>query len=86
MFSTTMIAIVSLRSAALAATLAGDAKTAAALHLVADSIAAGQATDAHLALVAEKLKERDLTQLDWTDVTDRINADRARLHADPPGE
>lgn len=74
------IAVVALRSSALAATLAGDVRTAAALHLVADSIAAGKATDEHLKLVADKLAERDVTQLDWDDVLARIASDRDRLH------
>lgn len=75
-----VLAIIALRSAALAATLAGRPQQAAALYALADSIEAGRAVDAHMAEVADKLKSRDLTDDDWADVTSRIDADAARLH------
>lgn len=76
-----LIALVTIRGAALALLVAGDTKTSNALYLVADAIEAGKATDDHMRLVADKLKERDLTQVDWDDVLQRIEADHARLHA-----
>lgn len=75
------IGLIALRSAALALNLTGDTKTSNALYLVSDAIEAGKATDEHMALVAEKLKERDITQVDWDDVLQRIETDHARLHA-----
>lgn len=76
----TIIALLSLRAAALAATLAGQASTGNALYALADLVESGRATDAHLAEVAEKLKSRELTDADWDDVRARIEADAARLH------
>lgn len=76
------IALVSIRSAALALTIAGDTKTSNSLYLVADAIEAGMATDEHMQLVADKLKERDLTQADWDDVLQRIEDDHNRLQDD----
>lgn len=80
--NSTLIALLSLRAAALAASLAGSASTARALYASADLIESGRATDEHMALVAAKLKERDLTDADWADVATRIEADSARLHQD----
>lgn len=75
------ILLVSLRSAALAVDLAGRSSTADALYGVADAVEAGKATDEHMALVAEKLKSRDITDADWNDVMGRIEADSARLQS-----
>jgi hypothetical protein len=73
--------ILTLRSTALAAELAGRPQQAAALRALADSIQAGRAVDAHMAEVAEKLKDGgSATEADWADVYARIDADRARLH------
>jgi ribosomal protein L12E/L44/L45/RPP1/RPP2 len=74
-----IIGVVALRAAALALAIAGDTVSAAKLHLVADAIEAGKATDEHMKLVADKLKERDVTQADWDDVLTRIESDHARL-------
>lgn len=74
-----VIGIVALRAAALALAVAGDSATSAKLHLVADAIEAGKATDDHMRLVADKLKERDVTAADWDDVIARIDADHSRL-------
>lgn len=75
------IALITIRSAALALLTAGDTKTSNALYLVADAIEAGKATDEHMRTVADKLKERDLSSLDWDDVLQRIETDHARLHS-----
>lgn len=77
--SLSIIGVVALRAAAAALAIAGDTKTSGSMHAVADAIEAGKATDEHLALVAQKLKERDLTQVDWADVHQRIEDDHARL-------
>ena len=78
----TILAIISLRSAALAATLAGQVATAAALYALADLAESGVNVDAHMATVAAKLKEREINDADWQDVQARIEADASRLHAD----
>ncbi len=75
----TIIALLAVRSAALAATLAGRASTGNALYALADLVESGRATDAHMAEVAEKLKNRELTDADWADVHARIAEDAARL-------
>lgn len=74
--------LIALRSAALAVDLSGRATTADSLYGVADAIEAGKATDDHMALVAAKLKERNVTDADWAEVMLRIESDSARLHTD----
>ena len=76
-----ILAVISLRAAALAATLAGRTSTASALYSLADLIESGHAVDAHMAEVAATLKDRELTDSDWSDVANRIHADSARLHS-----
>lgn len=73
------LAIVGLRAAALALLVAGDTRSSERLYTLADLVEAGKATDDHMALVAEKLKQRELTDADWDDVMSRINADSAGL-------
>lgn len=75
-----ILALIAIRSTALTLTLTGDTKGSNTLYLIADAIEAGRATDEHMRLVAEKLKERDLTKIDWDDVLLRIEVDHARLH------
>lgn len=76
-----LLAIIALRSAALAASLAGRPSQADALYAAADLLASGQAVDAHMQTVADKLGERELTEADWVDVRARIQADADRLHS-----
>ena len=76
-----LLAVVSLRAAALAASLAGRSSVASALYSLASLVESGIAVDAHLAEVAQKLKDRELTDADWSDVANRIHADAARLQA-----
>lgn len=76
-----IIAVITLRAAALAATLAGRSSTGSALYSLANLIESGQAVDAHMAEVATKLKDRTLTDADWSDVANRIHADAARLQS-----
>lgn len=78
----TLLAVVSVRAAALAASLAGRSSTASALYSLADVIESGIAVDAHLGEVAAKLKDRTLTDTDWSELANRIHADAARLHSD----
>lgn len=73
--------LIALRSAALAASLTGKTPAADALYALADSIEAGRATEAHMQMVADKLKERELTEEDWDDLARRIAEDRDRLHS-----
>jgi hypothetical protein len=73
------LAVIGLRAAALALLVAGDVKTSDRLYLLADLVEAGRATDEHMALVAEKLKSRELTEADWDDVFARIEADFGTL-------
>lgn len=81
-----LLAMIGLRAAALGLTLSGQSKVAGSLYLLADTIAAGQATDLHLKTIAEKLAQRDLTDEDWDDVAARIEADSARLQAGAPDD
>lgn len=77
----TILAVITLRAAALAATLAGRSSTASALYSLADLTESGIAVDAHMAEVAAKLKDRTLTDADWSDVANRIHADSTRLQS-----
>lgn len=80
------LAVIGLRSAALAIDLAGRATTADSLYRLADLIDAGKATDDHMALVAERLKAHNIGTADFEDVIARIEADSAALQATkPPG-
>lgn len=74
------IALISLRSAALAAALAGHVRASNALYASADAIEAGIATDADMQRVADLLKSRKPTDADWDDLEARLVADQARLH------
>jgi len=74
------LAIIGLRAAALSLLLAGDEKSSQRLHTLADLVEAGKATDEHMAAVAEKLRARSLTDADWDELFQRIDADRDRLH------
>lgn len=75
-----LLALISLRSAALAAELAGRPTLASALRSSAALIESGQATEAHMAEVAAKLKERELTDTDWSEVANRLHAAATDLH------
>lgn len=76
-----ILLLVGIRAAALALNIAGDTRSADRLYAAADAYEAGTMTDAHMAIVAEKLKLRSLTAEDWNDVDRRIAEDRARLHS-----
>lgn len=73
------LALVGLRAAALALELQGQDKSAGTLFVLADAVEAGKNVDVHMKGVAEKLKDRSLTDEDWADVNARIEADSARL-------
>lgn len=75
------LVLVGLRGTALALDLQGQSKSASLLYTLADAAEAGEAVDAHMAMIAEKLKQRPSTDADWKDVIERIEADRARLHS-----
>lgn len=75
------LAIIGLRAAGLALVLAGDKRSSDRLYTLADLVEAGKATDDHMQLVAEKLKNREITDADWDDVMARIDADSARLQS-----
>lgn len=75
------IALVSVRSTALAADLAGRGILADQLYTFADALEAGRATEEHMKLVAEKLKTRAITDADMAEVMARIDADSAELRA-----
>lgn len=76
-----IIALVSLRTTALAADLAGRGTLADQLYSFADAVDAGRATEEHMKLVAEKLKTRAITDADMAEVMARIDADSAELRA-----
>lgn len=75
------LALIGLRAAALALELQGQSRSSGSLYAVADAVEAGKVVDDHMALIAEKLKDRDATDDDWADVAARIEADSARLQA-----
>lgn len=82
MMNITTLILIALRASALGLSLApGGMKTANNLYLLADVLEAGKATDAHMAEIAEKLKARDVTDDDWTDVMARIEQHSARLQS-----
>jgi hypothetical protein len=66
---------IALRGSALALELQGQEKASGSLYLLADGIDAGRNVDAHMAEVAEKLKDRDATDEDFADVEARIRAE-----------
>lgn len=76
--------LVAVRGAALASSLAGDSKISGQLYKLADLYAAGLATDAHMKEVAEKLQSRNAVDADFSDVLQRIEAERGKLHSDTP--
>lgn len=76
-----LLAIIGLRSAALAASLAGRPNQAAALYAGADLLASGKAVDEHMQVIADKLAQGSATDADWVDVRARIESDAARLHS-----
>ena len=76
-----ILALLTIRASALAATVAGRPSTGKALYTLADLIEAGRATEAHMTEVATKLANQELTEADWVDVRTRIEADAARLHS-----
>lgn len=79
MIDKTILAVVGLRSSALALAIAGQGRASNHLYTLADLVEAGSATEAHMQLVAEKLKSRAITDEDWQDVLSRIETDSARL-------
>jgi hypothetical protein len=74
-----VLAVVGLRAAALAVSLAGKTSISDKLFALADLVEAGKATDEHMALVTEKLRNRTIVDADWDDVMARIEADSAQL-------
>lgn len=76
-----LILIVSLRAAALAASLANRTNQANALYAAADLAESGVAVDAHMGEIAAKLKDRHVEDADWADVHARIQADADRLQS-----
>lgn len=79
------LALIALRGTALALSLQGQNKTSDYLYLLADAAESGLDVDAHMALVAEKLKQRSANDEDWSDVTDRIEELSGRLHDNGSG-
>lgn len=75
------LVLIGLRGAALGLDLQGQQRSADSLYALADAAEAGRDVDAHMAIVAAKLKDRNATDEDWKDVVERIEADSARLQA-----
>jgi hypothetical protein len=73
--------LIGLRTAALAIDLAGRAGTADQLYALSDALAAGRATEAHMAKVAELLKSREVNDTDIARVLAEIDASSAELRA-----
>lgn len=80
-FSPLVLALIGLRGAALALSLSGNTKAATQVYALADAAEAGRAIDAHMAMVAEKLKSRSAMTDDWSDVAAAIEADSDRLQS-----
>lgn len=80
--SGTTLALIGLRAAGLAASLAGQTRLAAQLYQLADFASAGLATDEHMRQVAEKLAVREASDADFSDVLAGIDDERAKLHSD----
>lgn len=80
--NSTTIGLITLRGTALALALAGQTRASESLYALADAIESGATVDSHMAEVAAKLSQRDVTDADWADVTERINSASARLHKD----
>lgn len=59
--------------------LQGQKNAADQLFALADAAEAGKEVDAHMLMVAEKLKDRSATDEDWAGVAERIEADSRRL-------
>lgn len=79
-----LLFLIALRSSAMSLALAGQQSLANTLYLLADSIAAGRASDAHMAEIAAKLSTRHSNKEDWSDVIQRIEADSTRLQSHQP--
>lgn len=73
------IGLIGLRGVALSLGLQGQQRAADALYSLADAAEAGQNVDVHMALVAEKLRQRNANADDWNDVAARIEGDSDRL-------
>lgn len=81
-FDNVALAQITLRSASLALALAGKPAASASLSKLADLVAAGQATDAHMQEIADKLKGgAAIDDDDFADVGARIEAESAKLQA-----
>lgn len=74
-----LLTLIGLRAAALGLALGGQPRAAEQIYLLADAIAAGRASDEHMRTIAEKLAKRDITDADFDDAQQRIEADSARL-------
>ena len=77
-----VMSVVGLRAVA---SLAGQTVLAKQLYQLADLVSAGLATDAHMKEVADKLATRNAADADFSDVLQRIEAERGKLHSDTPG-
>ena len=73
------LALIGLRGAALGLDLQGQKNAADSLFALADAAEAGKEVDAHMAVVADKLRDRKAIDADWADVSARITADSDRL-------
>lgn len=67
-----VLAVVGLRAAALALSLAGQASASRAINTAADAVEAGTAVDDHMQAVADKLRSGASTDADWDDLDTRI--------------
>lgn len=74
-----LIALVTLRGLSTLFGLQGNDKVSRSLNLLASGLESGINVDAHMAAVATAMKSG--APLDWDDVTQRIEADSARLQA-----
>lgn len=80
-FTPQQIAIAALNAASLGFELAGQPRLSGMFTTLANGLQSGANIDAHMAVVAEKLKASTSppTDADWADVTSRIQSDSDRL-------
>jgi hypothetical protein len=81
MLNPTSLALVGLRAAALALDLQGQKNSARSLYWIADAAEAGKDVDAHMEMVGQMLRTRAVTEADWADVIQRVEADSDRLQS-----
>lgn len=74
-----LLYLIGIRTSAMTLALTGNAEASRYLYALADLIEAGKATDEHMQLVADKLKNGLLSKEDWDNLMARIDAEHQAL-------